>query len=70
MENVFQPYQRVLVRNDNFQVWIADFFSHIEKTFNNHTVYITTGGKHWLKCIPYVGNENLHNTTNSASQNN
>ena len=58
----FKPYQPVLVRNDNYQVWVTDFFSHTEKTPANNTIFITSGGKRWAQCIPYRGNETLHNT--------
>ena len=64
MNNNFQPFQRVLVRNDNYEKWIAAFFSHIEKTPANNTIYISTNGNHWFKCIPYEGNEKFHNTNN------
>lgn len=47
----FEPFDRVLVRDNNTEAWRVDIFSHM------------TNGKYhgmlhtWNQCIPYEGNE-------------
>lgn len=44
-----QPFNKVLVRGQNGQDWIAIFFSHIDNIFN----MVVCGGQYWKQCIPY-----------------
>jgi len=44
----FQPFDKVLVRDDDHCTWVADFFSH-----NDEHGYLTSGGLHWCQCVPY-----------------
>lgn len=66
------PFQKVLARNYNHEVWSCDFFSHIEEDTN---AKITTSGvrketerkyvcvaSDYDQCIPYEGNEHLLGT--------
>ena len=44
-----QPFDKVLVRGQNGQNWIATFFSHIDNIFN----MVVCGAQYWKYCIPY-----------------
>ena len=47
--NTLQPFDKVLVRGQNGQNWIATFFSHIDNIFN----MVVCGAQYWKYCIPY-----------------
>ena len=53
----FQPFQRVMVRENNNQSWIAALFSNA--VILNGLIYYKTSGGYgaWRQCIPYEGNE-------------
>ena len=57
--HVFKPFDRVLVRYSDDDVWCCDFFSHID---DNGFI---CGGSCWNQCVPYEGNESLRGTTDS-----
>ena len=57
---MFEPFEKVLIRNYDYQQWTASFFSHKVKEG-----YICIGGL-WNQCIPYEGNEHLLSTTHST----
>ena len=56
-----KPFDEVLVRDFDSEVWEIDFFSKLldGKHFKCH-------GSSYVQCIPYKGNEHLHNTTNTC----
>ena len=47
----FEPFQRVLVRDEESDEWRADFFSFVY-TSNNEKKYVCVGHV-WDLCIPY-----------------
>lgn len=53
-EHEFKPFDHVLVRDDDEQHWICDFFSNVEED----RTFCCVGGT-WHQCIPYEGNEHL-----------
>lgn len=61
-EPMFKPFDKVLVRDSDEGVWIADLFSHVE---NDAYPFRYVGNK-WNYCIPYECNEHLVGTTDSA----
>lgn len=54
----FNPFDKVLVRDDNNKKWIPGFF------WNKGELYGIIGGTYWEQCIPYEGNEHLLGTSN------
>ena len=58
----FKPFEKVLVRDYDNDVWRASFFSHTRETLGR---YATTGLV-WKQCIPYEGNEHLLGTKDSS----
>lgn len=60
-EQKFEPYQKVLVRDRDYQRWIATFFSH--KVEGAEFPHVTTAGANHRFCLPYEGNEHLVGTT-------
>ena len=58
----FKPFDRVLVRDDNFSEWQADIFSNLCKV--PEYPYVCVGGG-WAQCILYKGNEELLGTHNT-----
>lgn len=61
-EYQFKPFEKVLVRDYDNDVWRASFFSHTRETLGR---YATTGLV-WKQCIPYEGNEHLLGTKDSS----
>lgn len=59
-----KPFDRVLVRDSEYNVWDVDMFKR-EFIFNNRTMYETFLGR-WYQCIPYEGNEHLYLTTSPS----
>lgn len=53
-EHEFKPFDHVLVRDNDEQRWICDFFSNVEED----RTFCCVGGT-WHQCIPYEGNEHL-----------
>lgn len=56
----FKPFQKVLVRDDECDVWQAGYFSHYEED-DKIASYVCVGCYYKL-CIPYEGNEHLLGT--------
>lgn len=56
-----KPFDRVLVRDSEYNIWDIDLFKR-EIIFNNRTMYETFLNR-WYQCIPYEGNEHLYLTT-------
>lgn len=58
----FQPFEQVLVRNIDTDLWLAAVFARV------------VSGKFWTsmgvydQCIPYKGNENICDTTTPPNQ--
>lgn len=48
----FQPFDKVLVRENKESIWKAAFFSHIRKVYVTYP-YVTTGDMGYNECIPY-----------------
>lgn len=60
-EPSFKPFDKVLVRDTDGDVWNADFYSHYGD--QDYPYYCMTS---WYNhCIPYEGNEALLGTTDS-----
>ena len=59
-EPQFKPFDKVLVRNENDQVWRANIFSHI---LNGSPFPYTCVTSTFKQCIPYEGNQDLVGTT-------
>ena len=59
MKHNFKPFDRVLVRDADDDVWRIQFYSHPYEDF-----HACLNGVHW-QCIPYEGNERLLGTTDS-----
>lgn len=57
----FNPYDKVLVRQDNWQYWVCGMFSHISPEGE----YVCVNGFYYKQCLPYEGNEHLVGTTKS-----
>lgn len=64
MTQQFEPFQKVLVRDNDHDNWRCGIFSHIKK--DSPYKYVTTDSA-WEKCIPYEGNEHLTGTNNSST---
>ncbi len=59
-----KPFDKVLVRDTNGQVWTADLFSHIMSNTNpNLRITFVCVGHYPEQCIPFEGNEHLLGTT-------
>ena len=58
----FKPFQEVLVRNSDADVWIAAYFSRYNN--KNPYCYITTLSA-YKQCVSYEGNQHLLGTTNN-----
>lgn len=56
--STLKAYDKVLVRDTDEQVWVADLFSHaIVRPLGNYTFACV--GHYPNQCIPYLGNEHL-----------
>lgn len=61
-----KPFDKVLVRDTNEQMWVADFFSHkVEKQLGVYTFVCV--GHYPDQCIPYEGNEHLLGKTDDCA---
>ena len=58
----FKPFDKVLVRDKNSNIWNIEFFSWINGISEYKYQCMTCG---WKQCIPYEGNEHLLGTTNN-----
>lgn len=58
----FKPFDKVLVRDDNVDVWRIDLFNN----YNPEIIYpYKCLACHYNQCIPFEGNEHLLGTTNN-----
>ena len=56
--STLKAYDKVLVRDTNEQVWVADLFSHVlDRPLGGYTFACV--GHYPYQCIPYEGNEHL-----------
>lgn len=60
----FRPFDKVLVRDSNTDIWFCGLFSYYETQGETAYPYTTTSGS-YKYCIPYEGNEYLLGTTDS-----
>ena len=60
-----KPFDEVLVRSHNSDVWECDFFSLYNPECSNRFHCI---GAWYNICIPYIGNEHLRGTTNDCDE--
>lgn len=56
---IFQPFDKVLVRDSIYDLWRCDFFSHMSAD----NMYACISGI-YTRCRPYEGNEELVGTLN------
>lgn len=61
-----KPFDKVLVRDINGQVWTADLFSHIINKNPNLKITFVCVGNYPNQCIPYKDNEYLLGTSNDC----
>lgn len=59
-EPELKPFDKVLVRDDDEEMWRADLFSHKTKECLYQFICV---GPAWKQCIPYEGNEHLLGTS-------
>lgn len=65
--STLKPFDKVLVRDTNEQVWVADFFSHkVEKQLGGYTFACV--GHYPDQCIPFEQNEHLRGTTDDCDE--
>ena len=76
MEKELKPFDRVLTRDYDVEVWVCDLFSHKEPGSlrslpldkeQREVEYVCLGGT-YKQCIPYEGNEHLLGTADSPEQ--
>lgn len=67
-ESKFKPFQKVLVRDDDTQIWGVGFFSHIKDDTSTEYKYVCSPAEPFKQCIPYEGNEYLYGTTLSPTK--
>lgn len=58
----FKPFDKVLVRDKDTDIWRIEFFSRITNISDYKYQTLSCG---WKQCIPYEGNEHLLGTRNS-----
>lgn len=63
--STLKPFDKVLVRSDNSDIWECDFFSSYNSECSNRFHCI---GAWYNICIPYIGNEHLRGTTNDCDE--
>lgn len=63
--NTLKPFDKVLVRSHNSDVWECDFFSLYNPECSNRFHCV---GAWYDICIPYIGNEHLRGTTNDCDE--
>lgn len=64
MSQQFEPFQKILVRDNDHDNWRCGFFSHIR---GNHIFKYTTTEGVWTQCVPYEGNEHLVGTNSNPT---
>ena len=61
-EYQFKPFDKVLVRDEIYDEWIAAIYSH---SSNRDNYPYVASGNGWKQCIPYEGYEHLLGTNNN-----
>lgn len=61
MNDNIKPFDKVLVRYDENDIWRANLYSHYDEKLQLHICNCSL----WKCCIPYEGNEHLLGTTDS-----
>lgn len=65
--STLKAYDKVLVRDTNKQMWVADLFGHaIDRPLGGYTFACV--GHYPNQCIPYEGNEHLLGTINDCDE--
>lgn len=65
----FKPFMKVLVRDNNNEVWFANLFSNLVKNSDKPFVCIGWSAlNEYTQCIPFVGNEHLRGTTQDCDE--
>lgn len=66
--NTLQPFDKVLARNFNYQIWHADIFSHVE-TDDGDSYYTVIKDGDYIMVIPYNDDtKHLIGTTEEAPE--
>ena len=63
--STLKPFDKVLVREDNKNLWKIQFFERLNNVLKD--TFVCMGGYRYHQCIPYKGNEYLHNTNNEPN---
>lgn len=64
-----KPFDRVLCRNKDNEVWTANIYSHYDsKSDSPFTCIGWVELNAYITCIPYIGNEHLLGTTNDCDE--
>ncbi|MGL5980639.1 MAG: hypothetical protein ACRCZY_07160 [Phocaeicola sp.] len=63
MEHQFKPFEKVLVRDGDMDLWTCNLFSCIMDYTTHKFCCINVV---WKQCIPYEGNEHLLGTTDNV----
>ena len=63
---LFMPFDKVLVRNNEGQLWKANYFSHYEEDDEDYPYTCIDNSYHC--CIPYENNEHLLGTTDPYTE--
>lgn len=61
----FKPFDRVLVRNDDEEIWQPRLYEMYSGGTEKH---YCQDGQGYLQCIPYEGNEHLASTTDEPKE--
>ena len=61
-----KPFDKVLVRNDDKHVWEIQFFERLNNILKDS--FVCMGRERYHQCIPYEGNEHLHNTAKDCDE--
>ena len=65
--SILKAYDKVLVRDTNEQMWVADLFGHaLDRSLGGYTFACV--GHYPNQCIPYEGNEHLLGTINDCDE--
>lgn len=49
--NTLEPFDKVLVRDENYRCWTTGFYSHYED--NGDMRFFISSSVSWIQCIPY-----------------
>lgn len=63
--STFMPFDKVLIRSENSDIWECDIFSSYNSECSNPYHCI---GAWYEQCVPYEGNEHLLGTTNDCDE--